>query len=124
MNRIMLKEGLKRMRSPKRLGLWALKEVSGIGDGIEVFDLGFRLGPRINAAGRLDSADKAVELLLAQREEDAFSLAEFLDKRNLERRGIEERILRGATQMVESMPEHSNSNSLVSLVSRMAQGKS
>ena len=112
-NRIMLKEGLKRMRSPKRLGLWALKEVSGIGDGIEVFDLGFRLGPRINAAGRLDSADKAVELLLAESEEDAFLLAEFLDKRNSERRGIEERILSDATRMVESVPEYSNSNSLV-----------
>ena len=112
-NRIMLKEGLKRMRSPRRLGLWALKEVSGIGDGIEVFDLGFRLGPRINAAGRLDSADKAVELLLADSEEDAFLLAEFLDKRNLERRGIEERMLRDATRMVESAPEYSNSNSLV-----------
>lgn len=112
-NRIMLKEGLKRMRSPKRLGLWALKEVSGIGDGIEVFDLGFRLGPRINAAGRLDSADKAVDLLLADSEEDAFLLAEFLDKRNSERRGIEERILRDATRMVESVPEYSNSNSLV-----------
>lgn len=112
-NRIMLKEGLKRMRSPKRLGLWALKEVSGIGDGIEVFDLGFRLGPRINAAGRLDSADKAVDLLLADSEEDAFLLAEFLDKRNSERRGIEERILRDATRMAESVPEHSSSNSLV-----------
>lgn len=112
-NRIMLKEGLKRMRSPKRLGLWALKEVSGIGDGIEVFDLGFRLGPRINAAGRLDSAEKAVELLLADSEEDAFLLAEFLDKRNLERRGIEERMLRDATRVVESVPEYSNSNSLV-----------
>lgn len=112
-NRIMLKEGLKRMRSPKRPGLCALKEVSGIGDGIEVFDLGFRLGPRINAAGRLDSADKAVDLLLAESKEDAFLLAEFLDKRNSERRGIEERILRDATRMVESVPECSNSNSLV-----------
>lgn len=112
-NRIMLKEGLKRMRSPKRPGLCALKEVSGIGDGIEVFDLGFRLGPRINAAGRLDSADKAVDLLLAESKEDAFLLAEFLDKRNSERRGIEERILRDATRMVESVPECSNSNSFV-----------
>ncbi len=112
-NRIMLREGLKRMRSPKRLGLRALKEISGIGDGIEVFDLGFRLGPRINAAGRLDSADKAVSLLLADSKEDAFLLAEFLDKLNSERRGIEERILHDATRMAESTPEYSNTNSLV-----------
>ena len=112
-NRIMLKEGLTRMRTPKRLGLRALKEVSGIGDGIEIFDLGFRLGPRINAAGRLDSADKAVELLLAESREEAFSLAKFLDERNSERRGIEEKILRDATRMVESVPEYAKSNSLV-----------
>ena len=112
-NRIMLKEGLKRMRTPKRLGLRALKEVSGISDGIEIFDLGFRLGPRINAAGRMDSADKAVELLLADSLEEAFSLAKFLDERNLERRGIEEKTLRDATRMVESASGYAESNSLV-----------
>ena len=112
-NRIMLKEGLKRMRNPRRQGLRALKEVSGIGDGIEIFDLGFRLGPRINAAGRLDSADKAVELLLSDSREEAFSLAKLLDERNSERRKIEEGILRDATRMVESAPGHEKSNSLV-----------
>ena len=110
-NRIMLKEGLKRMRSPKRPGLRALKKVSGIGDGIEMFDLGFRLGPRINAAGRLGSADKAVELLLSESPEEALSLAKFLDERNSERRVIEERILQDATRMAES--ESGDGNSLV-----------
>lgn len=112
-NRIMLKEGLKRMQEPKRQGLRALKEVSGIGDGIEIFDLGFRLGPRINAAGRLDSADKAVELLLSDSREEASSLAKFLDERNSKRREIEERMLRDATRMVESVSGHEKSNSLV-----------
>ena len=112
-NRIMLKEGLKRMRSPKRPGLRALKNVSGIGDGIEIFDLGFRLGPRINAAGRLDSADKAVELLLSESREEASSLAKFLDQRNFERREIEEGILRAATQLVEFSSWYAKSNSIV-----------
>ena len=112
-NRIMLKEGLKRMRSPKRPGLRALKDVSGIGDGIEIFDLGFRLGPRINAVGRLDSADKAVELLLSESREEAFSLAKFLDERNSRRREIEEGMLRDATRMVESSSGYAESNSLV-----------
>ena len=112
-NRIMLKEGLKRMRNPRRQGLRALKQVSGIGDGIEIFDLGFRLGPRINAAGRLDSAGKAVELLLSDSREDAFSLAKLLDERNSERRKIEEGILRDATRMVESVSGHEKSNSFV-----------
>ena len=112
-NRIMLKEGLKRMRNPRRQGLRALKQVSGIGDGIEIFDLGFRLGPRINAAGRLDSAGKAVELLLSDSPEDAFSLAKLLDERNSERRKIEGGILRDATRMVESVSGHEKSNSFV-----------
>ena len=112
-NRIMLKEGLKRMRNPRRQGLRALKQVSGIGDGIEIFDLGFRLGPRINAVGRLDSADKAVELLLSDSPEDAFSLAKLLDERNSERRKIEEGILQDATRMVESVSGHEKSNSFV-----------
>ena len=112
-NRIMLKEGLKRMRNPKRPGLRALKEVSGIGNGIEIFDLGFRLGPRINAAGRLDSAGKAVELLLTDSREEALLLARFLDGRNSERREIEEGILRDATRMVESESGYAKSNSLV-----------
>lgn len=112
-NRIMLKEGLKRMRNPRRQGLRALKEVSGIGDGIEIFDLGFRLGPRINAAGRIDSAGKAVELLLSDSREEAFSLAKLLDERNSERRRIEEGMLRDATRMVESVSGHEKSNSLV-----------
>ncbi len=112
-NRIMLKEGLKRMRDPRRQGLRALKEVSGIGEGIEMFDIGFRLGPRINAAGRLDSADKAVELLLAESPEDALSLAKFLDERNSERRGVEEEILRDAIRMVESASGYADGNCLV-----------
>ena len=85
--------------------------MSGIGDGIEMFDLGFRLGPRINAAGRLGSADKAVELLLSESPEEALSLAKFLDERNSERRVIEERILQDATRMAES--ESGDGNSLV-----------
>jgi len=121
-NRIMLREGLKRMESPKRLGLQALKKISGIREGIETFDIGFRLGPRINAAGRLDSADKAVELLLSESQEDVFSLAKFLDEKNSERRDIEARIQQDATQMVESMPGHSESNSLVLSSSKWHKG--
>ena len=112
-NRIMVKEGLRRMQDPKRLGLRALKKVSRVGRGIEASDLGFRLGPRINAAGRLGSARDAVELLLADNEQDAASLAKFLDERNSERRKIEEEMLRDAMREVESDSGHSGGNSLV-----------
>ncbi|MCY4262143.1 MAG: single-stranded-DNA-specific exonuclease RecJ, partial [Candidatus Dadabacteria bacterium] len=112
-NRIMVKEGLRRMEDSKRPGLRALKKISRIGRRIEVSDLGFRLGPRINAAGRLGSACDAVELLLADNEEDADSLAKFLDQCNSERRKIEEEMLRDAMRMVESESGHPESNSLV-----------
>ncbi len=112
-NRIILKEGLKRMRRPKRPGIVALKKISGVGDDIEMFDLGYRLGPRINAAGRMDSANGAVELLLSDNYEEAYSLAKSLDEQNSERREIGEEMLRNATLMVESDSTLLNANSLV-----------
>ena len=101
-NRTMLREGLLRMNSPKRPGLAALKKVSGVGSPVEAFDLGFRLGPRINAAGRLGSAADAVSLLLCEDPGEAASLAESLDRRNAERKKIEEEIRTEAVAMVEA----------------------
>lgn len=101
-NRIMLSEGLLRMNSPKRPGLEALMKVSGAGSPVEAFDLGFRLGPRINAAGRLGSASDAVSLLVCEDPTEAASLAESLDRRNSKRKEIEERIRTEAVSMVEA----------------------
>lgn len=101
-NRIMLSEGLLRMNSPKRPGLAALMKVSGVGAPVEAFDIGFRLGPRINAAGRLGSASDAVSLLVCEDPAEARSLAESLDRRNAERKEIEERIRAEAVSMVEA----------------------
>ena len=101
-NRTMLREGLLRMASPKRPGLAALMKVSGVGAPVETFDLGFRLGPRINAAGRLGSASDAVSLLVCDDPAEAASLAESLDRRNSKRKEIEERIRTEAVSMVEA----------------------
>ena len=93
-NRRIVREGLQVMRRARRPGLRALMKVAAL-DGAEVDEhaLGFRLGPRINAAGRLRRADPALELLLTEDDERAGAVAEELDTLNRERRDEELRIM-------------------------------
>lgn len=101
------------MLKPKRIGVRALKEVSGIRDVVNCFDIGFKLGPRVNASGRLNSASVAVELLISEDLLKARELANILNQENSRRQGIEEKILQDAISQVESSPESLASNSLV-----------
>ncbi len=94
-NRILVKHGLEEIAVARRPGIRALKEVSGIpaSGPISSGQVGFRLGPRINAAGRLHDASLGLQLLCAESIEAARPLAQALDTANLERRGIEQQIL-------------------------------
>ncbi len=112
-NRIFVKEGMKRMLSPKRPGMVALKEVSGISGEVNSYDIGFKLGPRINASGRLQSAGVAVELLITEDLGKAKELAKILNQENSKRQNIEEDIFLDAVSEVESNPEFLRSNSIV-----------
>ncbi|MCI0453425.1 MAG: single-stranded-DNA-specific exonuclease RecJ [Candidatus Dadabacteria bacterium] len=112
-NRIFVKEGVKRMVSPKRPGMVALKEVSGISGEVNSYDIGFKLGPRINASGRLQSASVAVELLISEDLGKAKELAKILNQENSKRQNIEEDIFLDAVSEVESNPEFLSSNSIV-----------
>lgn len=112
-NRILVKEGIKRMRNPKRIGLRALKEASSIEGEVSSFDLGFKLGPRVNASGRMSSAGSAVELFISEDLEDARVLARGLSLENSNRRSIEADIIREAIEEIESHPEYLNTNSIV-----------
>ncbi len=112
-NRIFVKEGMKRMLNSKRPGMIALKEVSGIRDEVNSFDLGFKLGPRVNASGRLKSASFAVDLLISGDIEKARELAKILNGENSKRQNIEERIFLDAVSQVESNKSFLSSNSLV-----------
>lgn len=98
-NRLLVRAGLERLGRPKRPGLRALKRVAGMEPDAPVSSgqVGFRLGPRINAAGRLDDAGRAVELLLTEDSGRAESLARALDAANAERQAIERAILDEAT---------------------------
>jgi single-stranded-DNA-specific exonuclease len=112
-NRILVKEGIKRMQSPKRVGLKALKEASSIKGEVSSFDLGFKLGPRVNASGRMGSAASAVELLISEDLEQARELAKKLSRENSDRQSVEADIIREAVELIESDSVHLSSNSIV-----------
>ena len=93
-NRRLVRSGLEVMRRTTKAGLRALMRVAALDPGeLDARALGFRLAPRINAAGRLQRADAALELLLTEDDERAAQVADELDLLNRERRDTETRIL-------------------------------
>lgn len=112
-NRIFVREGMKRMENPKRTGVLALKEASSISGAVNTFDLGFKLGPRINASGRLSKAGKAVELFISDDLRNAREIAKALSRENSERQNMEADILSDAVRQIETAPGILNPNSIV-----------
>lgn len=88
-NRILVRAGLERLNQTQRPGLQALCEVAQITSCIGSYEVGFLLAPRLNAAGRLEDACEALELLLADDFPTAARLANSLDSRNRQRQQIE-----------------------------------
>lgn len=111
-NRVLVTHGLKEIDRGLRIGLRALKDVSGKSE-VSSSYIGFRLGPRLNAGGRLAEAQKAVELLTTTDEARANELAVDLDMENRARQGIEEKILNQAIAMVEAWPDLAERRSIV-----------
>lgn len=112
-NRILVKEGIKRMQSPKRLGVQALKEASSIKGEVTSYDLGFKLGPRINASGRMSTAENAVALFISEDLEEARELAKELNEKNSNRQSTEAEIIKEAISLLESNPALIGANSIV-----------
>ncbi len=101
-NRVLTSYGLKVLAKSRRVGLKALAEVAGVRmEEISSYHLGFMLGPRLNAAGRLEHAQKALELLTTSDAKAATSAAEYLNNLNLERREQQAEILAAANQQAE-----------------------
>ena len=92
-NRILVTAGLERLNVTQRPGLVALKEVAQSPETLGVHDVGFQLAPRLNAAGRLETAEESLNLLLANTVAEAMPLAQKLDARNRERQKIEKSIV-------------------------------
>jgi single-stranded-DNA-specific exonuclease len=91
-NRILVSVGLERLNSTQRPGLIALKRVAQTPARLGTYEVGFQLGPRVNAAGRLETAEEALHLLLARDLAEALPLAQKLDAHNRERQKIERAI--------------------------------
>ena len=101
-NRILVKHGLEELRRTKKPGLRALMQVSGIPNGrLTEEQVAFILAPRINAPGRLDSADISLKLLLSKSEKEAFTIASELEKSNRRRKVVQNKILKNAREKVE-----------------------
>lgn len=108
-NRILAAAGLHELNRTQRPGILALKEAAQVEDKIGVYEVGFQLAPRLNAAGRLENAEEALHLLLANNLQTAMPLAMSLDARNRERQKIEKTIVQeavGAIRMKFDPKDH------------------
>jgi single-stranded-DNA-specific exonuclease len=101
LNRAFVAQGIKIARRNANAGLTALAAVAGVNEPLDAYHLGFVLGPRVNAGGRVGSADLGARLLATDDPMLAADLARRLDAYNRERREIEARTLEAAVSMVE-----------------------
>ena len=101
-NRIFASIGLQKLKEQKNLGLKALMDISGISHkDIDTNDIVFGLAPRINAAGRMGSAMRAVELLISTEESKSLELAEIIERENSLRQQIDQKTYQEATEIIE-----------------------
>jgi single-stranded-DNA-specific exonuclease len=104
-NRILTFYGIERINNNPRPGLKALILRSKIEKDIEISDIVFKIGPRINASGRLEHAKASVELLISDDLEDALARAEIVDTVNAARKNFDENITKEALIMIHGMEE-------------------
>jgi single-stranded-DNA-specific exonuclease len=92
-NRLLVSAGLERLNTTQRPGLVALKKVAQCPNPLGTYEVGFQLAPRLNASGRLETAEESLRLLLARDDTEATPIAQALDTRNRERQKIERGIV-------------------------------
>lgn len=106
-NRIIVKKGLYLLSNTKNHGLNALKSILNLsGKRITSEDIGFKIGPRLNAAGRLDDADLAIKLLLAKSMKTAMQLAYQLEEKNSRRQKFQMQIFKEAESILRQEPHY------------------
>jgi len=104
-NRVLARRGLTELGGSTRPGVVALKQVARLPPGeISAGQVGFQLGPRINAAGRMDAGLKVVEMLTTESQEVALRIAQELDEHNRERQAMEAQVLAEALSQVDADP--------------------
>jgi single-stranded-DNA-specific exonuclease len=102
LNRTFVSKGIEAMAGDAVRGVCALKEVAGLGGAVEPYHLGFVLGPRVNAGGRVGRCDLGARLLATDDPEEALGIARELEELNRQRRDIEQEALDQAIAMTES----------------------
>ena len=113
-NREIVRRGIRLINDTDRVGLQALIEVAGLGDKmIKSGQVAFGISPRINAAGRIGSADRAIQLLLCDDYDEATELAEDINNDNIKRQQTEQTILSEAIEQIKQNPDWKYSNVLV-----------
>jgi single-stranded-DNA-specific exonuclease len=101
-NRAFVSQGLKIMKNRTNTGMAALADIADIEDAPQTYHLGFLLGPRINAGGRVGKSDLGARLLSTEDIDEAYAIAQELDKFNAERRAIESLVFESALSQIES----------------------
>ncbi|MCM1517676.1 MAG: single-stranded-DNA-specific exonuclease RecJ [Pseudoflavonifractor sp.] len=114
-NRIMAYLGLKRLNSNPNMGLRAIIKICGLSNReITISDVIFKIGPRINASGRMQSGREAVELLVSRDFSDALAKARDIDRYNQDRKELDKRITEEANAILDARGEsHSDKKSIV-----------
>lgn len=100
-NRLLVQRGAVEIAQTPRIGLKKLMQVAGVRPPILPDDIGYRLGPRLNAAGRLSTAEKSLRLLLTDDGHEAVALATELDDQNRQRQEVEKKIFVAAVEMID-----------------------
>ena len=114
LNRVIVTQGLQQITQTQRVGVRALVEVSGLEpDKITAGRIGFHLGPRINAAGRVAHAGAGVDLLTTSDPRSARSTAKEIDAHNLERRGLQEEVFQAACRLADTHPDPDGRRAIV-----------
>lgn len=106
-NRLIVQEGLKVLNATKRFGLQELIKVTGATNELNTFNIGFQLGPRLNAASRIKHANSALNLLISKDKDEAEKLAKDLNDKNIERQKITEEVMSSAESQIDAqnLPE-------------------
>ncbi|MAO54979.1 MAG: single-stranded-DNA-specific exonuclease RecJ [Rhodospirillaceae bacterium] len=102
-NRALVTQGLKVMAGRRNLGLRALADVAGVDETPTAYHLGFVMGPRVNAGGRVGESDLGYRLMTTEHEDEAWHLARKLDGFNRERQAIEADVLAGSIGQLEDL---------------------
>lgn len=112
-NRILAYHGLIKANQNPNNGIKALAKLSGLVQELHITNLVFMIAPRVNAAGRMDDATKAVEMFIAETEEEAMSYAEMLHSDNSDRKEADKTITEEALAQISDKPDWKNRKSTV-----------